>query len=150
MDDVLIRQAKETDLPVIVQLQQEWANEDIAYGYVTDGPQQIRDRLGEYFLVAETADNVVGFIGGSVRIASHMAVVPDGNRYLEIDDLYVSAPFRRRGIGDLLVEQLLAQAGRQGAGYAVLYSATKDTRTVLRFYERHQFKSWYVQMFRNL
>ena len=150
MDHVLIRQATEADLWSIHHLQRKWADENITYGYMPDDPKQFRNRIGEYFQVAETADDVVGFIGGSVRIASDMAVVPDGNRYLEIDELYVSAPFRCKGIGDLLVDQLLAQARQQGARYAVLYSASKDIHAILRFYERHQFQSWYVQMFREL
>ena len=150
MDEIVIRQAMETDLPDIIRLQQAWANEENTYGYVPDEPDRIRGRLGEYFLVAESDGHTLGFITGSVHEHNNATVIPKGVQYLEIDDLYVAAPHRTQGIGGRLVDELLMLAKNRGLGYATLYSAVKDINKVLQFYERHQFRSWYVQMFREL
>lgn len=106
--------------------------------------------LGPYLLVAESDGEVVGFISGSIHSSEGMAVIPEGESYLEIDDLYVSPEFRRRGVGSGLITQILGRAKERGVAYALLYSASKDIRSILRFYERHGFQSWYVQMFREL
>lgn len=150
MNEVLIRQATEADIFSIHQLQQEWFEENNTHGYMPDSPGQTMNRLGEYFLVAESDYHIVGFVAGSVRVSEDMSVIPTGSSYLEIDDLYVAISFRGQGLGSRLVEVLLAHAKAQGLGYATLYSAVKDIHEILRFYERHKFQSWYVQMFREL
>jgi ribosomal protein S18 acetylase RimI-like enzyme len=117
---------------------------------VPGSQEQIIAALGPYLLVAEANDEVIGFISGSIHSSERMAVMPDGESYLEIDDLYISPEFRRRGVGSGLVNQPLAQAKQQGVAYALLYSAAKDVRGILRFYEQHGFQRWYVRMFREL
>jgi ribosomal protein S18 acetylase RimI-like enzyme len=106
--------------------------------------------LVPYLLVAEANSEVIGLISGSIHSSEGTAVIPAGESYLAIDDLYVSPEFRRHGMGSGLITQLLAQAKQQGVAYALLYSVAKDIRSILRFYERHGFQSWYVQMFREL
>lgn len=111
---------------------------------------QLGARLGPYFLVAEVDGQVVGFVSGSTHESDGAAVVPEGVVYLEVADLYVAAPSRRGGIGGRLLDELLAVARREGVRKVLVYSATKDVRRVLTFYERQGFRPWYVQMFRDL
>ena len=66
---------------------------------------------------------------------------------LNEDDFYDSLEIME---GGGLVESCLAQAKEAGVAYALLYSAAVDVRSILRFYERHSFRSWNVQMFRKL
>jgi ribosomal protein S18 acetylase RimI-like enzyme len=92
----------------------------------------------------------MGFISGSSHTSDGLAVVPRGEFYLEIDTVYVSPRFRSNGIGGSLVDQMLVQANRQEMAYILIYSSTKDIHAVLKFYESHGFRSWYVQMFQKL
>jgi ribosomal protein S18 acetylase RimI-like enzyme len=101
-------------------------------------------------LIAEVNNKVIGFISGSIRSSEGTVIIPAGENYLEIDNLYISPEFRRQGVGSGLITQLIAQAKQQGIAYALLYSAAKDIHGILRFYERHDFQSWYVEMFRKL
>ena len=80
--------------------------------------------MGPFFFVAEIQDDLVGFISGSVHVSDGLAVIPNGKKYVEIDDVYVSPPFRQLGIGSELLEHLLAQAKEQDFTFASLYSAT--------------------------
>ena len=150
MENALIRQATESDILTVCQLQQQWLAEDSVYGFTPADPEHVQAALGSYFLVAEVDGTVVGFISGSVHISEDTAVIPAGTSYIEIDDLYVSPQFRNQGIGSNLITEVLAHAKGQGITHALLYSATKDLHRIIRFYEQHDFQTWYVQMFRKL
>jgi len=150
VNQTLIRQAGGSDTQVISRLQQQWFEEGSVYGFVPESQERVKAALSPYLLVAEVGDQVIGFISGSVSISDGMAVIPEGESYLEVDNLYVAPEFRRRGVASRLITQLLAQAKQQGVAYAVLYSAAKDIHGILRFYERHGFQSWYVRVFRKL
>ena len=150
MKQALIRQAVEPDVQSICRLQRQWFEEDNVYGLTPESPEQVKAALGSFLLVAELDREVIGFISGSAHISDGAAVIPAGESYLEINNLYTSPEFRGRGVGGGLVAQLLVHAKHQGVAYALLYSAAKDIRGILRFYEQHGFQSWYVQMFRKL
>jgi ribosomal protein S18 acetylase RimI-like enzyme len=146
----LIRQAVESDVQSIHWLEQQWFEEGSVYGFIPESHEQLKASLNPYFLVAETNNKIVGFISCSIRRSDGVAVIPEGENYLEIDNLYILPERRRLGIGASLVNTCLAQAKAAGVGYALLYSATKDIHSVIRFYEQQNFESWNVQMFRRL
>lgn len=150
MENALIRQAAESDVASIIRLQRRWLEEGNVYGFVPEGEEEVRAALGPYLLVAAVEGEVVGFVKGSVRVGEETAVMPGGESYVEVEDLYVAPEFRGRGVGGELLNRLLERAGERGAAYALLYSASKNVHSVLRFYERHDFRSWYVRMFRKL
>lgn len=150
MDETLIRLAEGSDAQAVARLQQRWLEEGSVYGFVPESREQVEAAVSPYLLVAEVGNQVVGFISGSVGVSDGMAVIPEGESYLEVDNLYVAPEFRGRGIGSRLITQLLTQAEQRGVAHATLYSATKDIHSALRFYERHGFRGWYVQMFRKL
>jgi N-acetylglutamate synthase-like GNAT family acetyltransferase len=150
MIESVIRQATEADVSSIYQLQKRWAEEKIVYGFVAETEDGIRAALGPYFLVAELDGDIVGFISGSVHLSEGMAVVPKSERYLEIDDLFIAPHVRRNKIGGKLVDRLASIAKRDGIRQVLVYSASKDVDAVLKFYEDHGFKSWYVRLFREL
>jgi GNAT superfamily N-acetyltransferase len=146
---MLVRKAVEKDVISIQELQQRWLAEGSVYGFVPEDEEQIAVALASYLLV-EVDGEVVGFLSGSVHLSEGMAVIPAGESYLEIDNLYVLPEFRNRGLGSRLIEARLALAREQGISYALVYSASREIKDILKFYERHNFKSWYIQMFQKL
>ncbi|MHB9023666.1 MAG: GNAT family N-acetyltransferase [Armatimonadota bacterium] len=143
-----IRQATEDDLTGVSLLQQAWEQEQITYGLVAPDIACLRDQLSEFFLVAEVDGQLVGMVAASVHLSEGMAVIPAGERYLEIDDLYVRQSWRAQGIGRQLLDAALARADEQEIPYQLVYSATKDVQRIMRFYESCGFESWFVQMYR--
>ena len=117
-------------------------------GFVAADAELLRYRVGEYFLVAEHAGRLVGFVCGSAHVSEGNAVFSAGERYLEVDDLYVSPEMRDQGIGGGLLDELLAQARQEGIQRFLVYSSSRDTDAILRFYRKHDFETWYVRMFR--
>jgi ribosomal protein S18 acetylase RimI-like enzyme len=147
---MLIRRANKTDVSIIHQLQNQLFEEESIYGFAPDSIKEINKSINHYLLVVEIKNEVIGFISGVIKISEGLAVIPEGESYLEIENLYVVPQFRKQGIGGKLVDELLAEAKRNKIAYASLYSATKDVHGILKFYERHNFQSWYIQMFRKL
>src|SRR5688572_9046524 len=144
---MFIRPAVIDDIPSICQLQQQLFEAGSIYGFVPETVEQVEKSIGAYFFVAEAAGKVIGFVSGAIHLSDGLAVIPKGEDYLEIENLYVAPQFRKQGIGGKLIDELLRQAKQNGVAYARLYSATKDLRGILKFYERHNFQSWYVEMF---
>jgi ribosomal protein S18 acetylase RimI-like enzyme len=148
MSETIIHRALAHDLQTVDSLQYRWETEEMTRGFKAVDAEALRSRVGPYFLVAEQAGRIVGFVCGSAHISEGNTVFSAGERYLEVDDLYVSPEMRNQGIGGRLLDELLAQAQREGIRRYLVYSSSRDTDAILRFYRRHGFETWYVQMFR--
>ena len=124
---MLLRQAVKADVRVVGRLQQKWSEEGNTHGFVPESQRQVENALDSY-LVAEVGGRIVGFISGAVRTSEGTAVIPAGERYFDVDNLYVVPEFRNRGVGSSLITRRLAQAKQQGVNYALVYSAAKTLR----------------------
>ena len=151
MEDITIRKCTENDIHFVSSLEKQWVEADITYGCVPSGEEWFRSHLGPYFLLAEDQGTVVGFIVASKhQVSEDTAIMSAGTEYVEIDSIYTTPSHRGMGIGSILLERICEQARKDGIRKAQAYSATKDIHSIIRFYERHGFRSWHIQMFRDL
>lgn len=151
MQRVLIRECTLDDIDEILRLDGRWAQEDITYEFIAISREEFIADLEcfpGYFLVAESDEGVVGYINGAVRPNQGVAVIPEQTTYLEIENIYVKPDFRNRRIGSQLVERLLNIAEQNGIQRLIVSTVSKEMDKVLRFYQSHGFKPWYVQMFK--
>jgi len=88
-DQVTLRQASADDLPGISALQKIWEQEQITHGQTATDLPHLQEQVNEYALVAQVGCQLVGMVMASEHVSEGMAVIPAGERYLEIDDLYV-------------------------------------------------------------
>lgn len=147
MRHIEIRQCEARDLNDIAQLEMDWQQEGITYGFVASHLEDLQNHSLAYCLVATCNDLVVGFIRGSEHVSDGLAVIPEGESYLEIDDVYIKPSFRNDGIGSKLVSRLKVVAKENGIQRFLIYSSTKDLDRVVKFYRNMGFESWCVQMF---
>lgn len=70
-----------------------------------------------------------------------MAIFDDGEKYFEVDDLYVISLERSSGIGSQLLDKLLQKAKANGINRSLIYSATKNIESVMKFYKKHDYKT---------
>jgi GNAT superfamily N-acetyltransferase len=145
---IKIRECSEEDLATIRKMETDWADEDITYGQVAADLPELLKHLGRHFLVAEAYGEVIGFAYGSAHTSDGLAVIPAGERYFEVDELYVAPERRGQGIGGALLDDLLRRSWEEGMHRSLVYSATKDLESILRFYRKHGFRSWHVRLFR--
>lgn len=145
---VTVRKANETDVLKVVKLSELWVSECITYGLGPNSEELLRNNIGDYFWVAEINSEVVGYITGSVHESDGLAVIEKGERYLEVDEVYVHPEYRSENIGYLMVDKLLQTAEGNGITRSIVYSASKQWQKIVGFYEKHGFKMWFVQMYR--
>jgi len=150
--DVKVRMARAEDVPAVAALCCQWEREGLTRNYTADSPEELAQRLGAFFLVAEAEGRIVGFAAGrAVPTAGNPQVegVCDGvEAYFEPEDVYVALPWRGRGIGTRLVAELLARAQQRGVTASVVYSANHDYVRTARFYEALGYRMWYMRMTR--
>jgi GNAT superfamily N-acetyltransferase len=151
MVDTVVRPAETHDVCAVRELAEEWVARKETIGLAAPSEAVLAAVVGQCFFVAEKGAVVVGFVWGQVKTdASHAAVVPASQPYLEIEDLYVTPESRSSGIGRDLVETAAAWAWRAGVRFVVAYSSTRAVDRVLHFYRTCGFESWSVQVFRDL
>jgi ribosomal protein S18 acetylase RimI-like enzyme len=145
-----VRAAVEADLDAVLRLAAEWVAEDVTYGMTVPSRDWFRSGLAHYFFVATADGSTIGYSQGEVHTSdeSVTAVLPIGSPFVDITNIYVSPSHRHRGVGGDLLQAVLSAAANDGVERALLFTGTKDVLTIVRFYERHGFKGWGVQMVR--
>lgn len=151
MKNVLIRECTHQDIESIFQLDHLWDEENVAYVFTYGTREEFIadfERFQKYFLVAESDGQIVGYVNGSVLVNEKVAVLPEQETYLEIENIYVMPEFRNIYVGGDLIEKLLDVAEQNGIKRFVVSTVTKDMDRILKFYRRHGFKPWYVELFK--
>lgn len=148
MDKVIIRECTLEDLDYVESLQNQWVKEDITHGLVSVDRNYLETKLGKYFFVAELNCEIIGFVYGTIHQAKNMAILDNGQIYIEVEDIYVSSNSRGTGLGSLLLDKILEVAKDNGADRSLIYSSTKDMDSIIKFYKKHDYKTWYIQMFK--
>jgi ribosomal protein S18 acetylase RimI-like enzyme len=98
--------------------------------------------------VARNDQEILGYIFGTTHVSEGLAIIPAKEKYIEIDEVYIHPEHRSSGIGHKLVDHILDEAESNGICRSVVYSATKQWERMVGFYEKHDFKLWFVQMYR--
>jgi len=152
MEDFLLRVSKPEDIDVILQMDELWEAEDIAHEYITENLEEYTAKLKrfpEYILVAESNGTLVGYINGSIHNNEDgLAVIPAGETYLEIENLYVKPEFRHKGIGGRLMQSLLEVAEGNGIRRFILATDNKQMDKMLSFYKRFGFNIWFARLYK--
>jgi len=148
VETILISDCSLDQIEQVLELQHIWAKEDITIGFVPATREYLLDKVGPLFLVASDKGRVIGFAYATAHTGKDMAVIPEGERYAEIDDIYILAEYRSRKIGGRLLDKLIEASQREGLEHFYVYSATKDTDNILSFYRKHGFKPWCVQFYK--
>jgi len=140
-----IRAAGPEDVEALDELQRSWAIEGSTLGYQPASVAEIRETLDALVWVAER-DRLVGFARGRVHVEPHLAPIPRGEPYLELEDVYVTPSCRGDGIGSRLVGHVIEAARTDGARHIHLFTASADLERAMRFYERLGLRAWSAQM----
>ncbi len=139
--------ATERDVAAVHGLMAEWEREGITIGHDAGDEAYLRSFLAESFFVARDSRRIVGFVCARIVGNPGYAVMPTARRVLDIEELYVQPQARGRGVGTALVEAVLQKTRGHGVHAFHVFSASRNTEEVLRFYRRHGFEPWGVQMY---
>jgi ribosomal protein S18 acetylase RimI-like enzyme len=139
MNNILIREATESDLPAIGKLLEDLTNamdntEGIDTGIAIGNCEQLLKDDGSHFLVAATEGTTVGFINFTVR-QTILHQNPSGL----IDELVVAEEYRCKGVGKQLMQAAIEKCRRLGC-CEVEVSTEKTNLEAREFYKQCGFE----------
>lgn len=130
-----IRHATRTDVQQIYDLIHAIADHHGQSQYVkTDTRELLDSGFGDDpnfgVLLAERGGDIVGFVSFTINYSIWL-----GDKYMNIDDLYVDVSARGLGIGEQLMQESRSHCVRIGVS-RVRWEVQADNRNAIRFYER--------------
>jgi ribosomal protein S18 acetylase RimI-like enzyme len=151
LESIDIRSCRHDDIDAVLTLDRAWEREAVAQIFVPISRDEFLASLAQfpaYFLVAERNHRIIGYINGTIQLATEVTIIPAHERYLQIENLYVTAEFRHQQIGGHLMERLLDTAQQQGIQHVLVSSNSKQIEKILAFYQGYGFKLWHVQLYK--
>ena len=142
-----VASATKRDVAPVHELMVQWEQEGTTIGYTASDEAYLRGFLSECFLVARDAGRIVGFVCARIVDNPGHAVMPTARHLLQVEELFVRPEARQRGIGSALVRAALQWGRERSVAAFHVFTATRDTDRVLRFYRRHGFQPWGIQMY---
>ena len=144
-----VRSAHEGDVPAVLELSRLWAEEGCTDGYVPCTAEHLEPWLeGGYFFVGEFQGEVVAYAAGVVKLGKGYLFAPEGEQFLNVDEVYVHAGHRDQGLGTRLVQLLLDKAAAAGIVRSMVGSNNVDWLATFRFYERQGYRMHSIQMYK--
>lgn len=148
MSEVILRPGEERDLPMLLALSAEWAGENLTYGYYANSEKEFLEYRS---WVAERDGVIVGYAAGQMETAQRdSSIQKAGDRWFELEELYVTLGQRNLGIGKRLLECLEEELRREGCRRLMLSGANRKHDPLMRFYTQNQYKTYSFRMFKNL
>lgn len=147
--NLTIRQAAEADLPAVLALSDALIAEGCCNGMK---PDTLDDLRGWVIHVAEADGQLVGYAYGE-EAESRWSVgsCRKGERFYDLEMLYVAPSHRGRGVGKALYEAELARAQSLGVRQIRLTAVNRDWKRLLRLYlDELGFEFWTATLYRDL
>ena len=147
----LVRPAGTDDVRAVVGLSKLWADEGCTIGYVAlmEGDKHLRSWLdGGYYFVGEHEGAVIAYVAGVVKVGKNAIFEPEGERYLDVHEVFVHIDHREKGVGDRLMEAMLSRSESEGINRSMVGSNNVDWLRTYRFYERYGYRMFSIQMYK--
>lgn len=116
----------------LIELSKAWEIENITFGYITNGIDDIIDKT---IFVAKEDEKIIGYIFAKEGISkNYKSIMPDGEAYFGIEEIYVKKDKRNLGLGKELMDYAQKYAHDLGYKYIFLSTSTKNWDKILDFY----------------
>ena len=135
-------------LETLIAMSVEWEAEMSTFGYRANERADIE---GNRIFLAEEVGEVIGYLFGAPFESKNMkAVMPEGTRCFEVEELYVVPERRSQGIGAKLFKYA-EEAVKPEAEYMVLSTATKNWKAIFHFYlDDLDMTFWSARLFKRI
>ena len=143
----MIRRATRDDLDAVHRLYAAWVHSDESWGQTVPSRAAIEPWFDHHLFVAEHEGEMVGFVCGVVKKTPPLAVVPTGEPYLEIEEIYVRPDVRGHDYGGQLLDKARESARADGVERIYAFAGAKNQAAITRVSERHGLRRWGTQFF---
>ena len=146
-----VRPARTDDVHAVVGLSKLWAEEGCTTGYVAlmEGDERLQSWFdGGYFFVGEHEDVVIAYAAGVGKVGKNAIFKPEGERFLDVHEIFVHVDHRENGVGDRLVEALISRAESEGISRSMVGSNNIDWLRTYQFYERRGYRMFSIEMYK--
>lgn len=135
-------------LSILLSMSKEWEKEQNVYGYIANEKSDIE---GSRIFLAYDDDYAIGYLLGRGYCSKKMkSVIEEGSPCFEIEELYVIASYRSKGVGKELLDKVCVMIQKEYQ-YITLTTATKNHRAILNFYiEEVGMNFWSARLFKKL
>ena len=127
MEPIIVRKAQQADIPAILEIEWECFRED---SFSKEQFAYLISRSKGIFYVMMEADRVIAY----VSLLFH-----GGTRYLRIYSIAVHPDFRGKKVGQLLIDQIVVIAQKQGLKRITL-EVNVSNSPAIHLYEKNGFK----------
>ena len=122
----------EKELSELIALSKNWADENITRGYDVNS---LADIIDKRIFVAIEDDVIIGYLFSKDGISkNYSSIMPDGETYFGIEEIYVVPDKRDLGVGKMLMDFAKETARKDGYKYIFLVTSSKDWNKILDFY----------------
>ena len=144
-----IRPAAYSDVHSVLELSRLWSEEGCTTGYVACAAVHLQRWLdGGYFFACDFQNDIFAYAAGVVKLGKGAIYEPEGERYLNVDEVFVHADHRSRGVGTQLMQALLDKSESDGVVRSMVGSNNVDWLSTFQFYERHGYRMLSIQMYK--
>lgn len=122
----------DNEINELILLSKCWEDESITFGYIENG---IDDIIDKRVFIAKEDNSIVGYIFAKDGISkNYRSIMPDGETYFGIEEIYVIPAKRSLGVGKALMDFVKNIAKTEGYKYVFLTTSTKNWNKILDFY----------------
>jgi GNAT superfamily N-acetyltransferase len=139
-----IRLAKESDYVPLMKLYNEFVGEDRYSKFDNDSFEKVIKNPQNFIFVSEEKGELVGFASFSLR-----NVVRYPKKIAELDELFVIQHYRKKGIGEQLMQAVEKKAKEQDC-YRMFIESHYDHKAAHAFYEALGYKNYGYHFIKNL
>ena len=139
-----IRLAQESDYENLMALYNKFVGSDRYSKLNNDSFKKVLANKNNFVFVAEDNSLIIGFATFSVRV-----VVRYPKPIAELDELFVEVSYRRKGVGKMLMTQILETVKKLGC-YRLFIESHYDHKGAHKFYESIGFTNYGYHFIKNL
>ncbi len=151
---VVVRIAEERDYKNIYLLNRLWHHEGISpFSFDPPYDEYLEILKNSTTLVAEKDGEIVGFLICKGLVAEHDSYIhgfKKGDRYANIDSLYVVKKDRGKGIGTKLLNECMAILKKAGYKKVIVSADSREIDKLVKFYKDNGFEMLFVRLMREL
>jgi len=149
-----VRIATIDDITQIKKLEEKWIEEGISRFMKKDDLKTLKKAIKKNQLfIAENKDRIVGYAKIIVQKSKKTLKIYNlrkGQRYVDIDSIFILKSYRRKGVGKKLLGIIDDFARFNKIKLIILSADNINVKGIINFYKKQGFKTHFVRMFKQL